>query len=92
MPDDVILGIVGETLARPEYRRGVILDGVVRTVPQAEGLEKVFDELHRKLDAVISFEIDNDEIVQRLGGHLSLASGRAGETTFLVRIEVQGAA
>lgn len=68
VPDDVILGIVGETLARPEYRRGVILDGVVRTVPQAEGLEKVFDGLHRKLDAVISFEIDNDEIVQRLGG------------------------
>lgn len=68
VPDDVILGIVGEALAKPEYQRGVILDGVVRTVPQAEGLKKVLASLNRKLDAVLSFEIDNDEIVQRLGG------------------------
>jgi adenylate kinase len=68
VPDDVILGIVGEALARADYERGVILDGVVRTVPQAEGLRKVLAGLNRKLDAVLSFEIDNDEIVQRLGG------------------------
>ena len=67
VPDDVILGIVGEALARPEYSRGVILDGVVRTVPQAEGLERVFSSLKRKLHAVLAFEIDGDEIVQRLG-------------------------
>ena len=68
VPDDVILGIVGDVLAKPEYQRGVILDGVVRTVPQAEGLKKVLGGLQRKLDAVLSFEIDNDEIVQRLSG------------------------
>ena len=68
VPDDVILGIVGEALASPDYQRGVILDGVVRTVPQAEGLKQVLNGLNRKLDAVLSFEIDNDEIVQRLGG------------------------
>ena len=66
VPDDVILGIVGETLQRREYASGVILDGVVRTVPQAEGLRKVFGGLQRKLDAVLSFEIDNEEIVRRL--------------------------
>lgn len=66
VPDDVILGIVGEELAKPEYARGVILDGVVRTVPQAEGLEAVFDKMNRHLDAVLSFDIDNDEIVRRL--------------------------
>lgn len=68
VPDELILGIVGETLAKPEYQRGVILDGVVRTVPQAEGLKKVLGGLKRKLNAVLSFEIDNDEIVQRLSG------------------------
>jgi len=66
VPDDVILGIVGETLARKEFKRGVILDGVVRTVPQAEGLTKVFKGMKRKLDAVLAFEIENDEIVRRL--------------------------
>ena len=40
VPDSVILGIVGEELAQPQYASGVILDGVVRTVPQAEGLEQ----------------------------------------------------
>src|SRR2546423_6819392 len=41
VPDSVILGIVREELARPEYSEGVVLDGVVRTVPQAQGLEKM---------------------------------------------------
>jgi adenylate kinase len=66
VPDDVILGIVGETLTKREYKRGVILDGVVRTVPQAEGLTKVFKKMKRKLDAVLAFEIENEEIVRRL--------------------------
>jgi adenylate kinase len=68
VPDEVILGIVGETLARPEYGKGVILDGVVRTVPQAEGLERVLKSLKRKLDVVLLFDIDGDEIVERLTG------------------------
>jgi adenylate kinase len=66
VPDDVILGIVGEALARPEYARGAILDGVVRTVPQAEGLERVLKPMNRTVDAVLNFDIDNDEIVRRL--------------------------
>jgi adenylate kinase len=68
VPDDVILGIVGEALAKPEFRKGVILDGVVRTVPQAEGLERVLKGLDRKLDVVLLFDIDGDEIISRLGG------------------------
>lgn len=68
VPDDVILGIVGETLKRPEFANGVILDGVIRTVPQAEGLEKVLASLDRELDAVLCFEIEGKEIEKRLGG------------------------
>ena len=66
VPDDVILGIMKETLRRPEMARGAILDGVVRTVPQAEGLERVLRELDRGVDAVILFEVPDDEIVRRL--------------------------
>lgn len=67
VPDDVILGIMKDTLSKPEYAPGVILDGVVRTVPQAEGLERVFSELGRRVDVVLAFDIDNEEIVRRLG-------------------------
>jgi adenylate kinase len=74
VPDDVILGIVGEALTMPQYTKGAILDGVVRTVPQAEGLERVFKGMHRKLDAVLSFDIDNDEIVRRLSGRTVCAN------------------
>jgi len=66
VPDAVILGIVKETLARPAYVRGVVLDGVVRTVPQAEGLERALEDLGRCVDAVLCFDIDNEEIVRRL--------------------------
>ena len=68
VPDDVILGIMKDTLAKSPYARGVLLDGVVRTVPQAEGLERVFSELGRSVDVVLAFDIDNEEIVRRLSG------------------------
>jgi adenylate kinase len=66
VPDTVILGIMKETLAKPAYSRGVILDGVVRTVPQAEGLDRLMRELGRRVDAVLCFDIDNEAIVERL--------------------------
>lgn len=67
VPDAVILGIMKEALARPVAANGVVLDGVVRTVPQAEGLDRVLSELGRTLDAVLVFEVDEDELVHRLG-------------------------
>jgi adenylate kinase len=68
VPDDVILGIVKEALQQPRFATGVVLDGVVRTVPQAEGLERVLADLGRRLDGVLVFDIDDDEIVRRIGG------------------------
>jgi adenylate kinase len=66
VPDDVILGIVREELAKSPYGRGVVLDGVVRTVPQAEGLSAALTSLGRKVDAVVSLEVPDEEIVRRM--------------------------
>lgn len=68
VPDDVILGIMKEALADRSAAPGAILDGVVRTVPQAEGLERVLSELGRSLDAVVMFEVPEEELVRRLSG------------------------
>lgn len=68
VPDAVILGIMKDALAGPENAKGVILDGVVRTVPQAEGLGKATKELGRKVDLVLMFDIADDELVARLSG------------------------
>ncbi len=69
--DDVILGIIKETLSQPAYANGAVLDGVVRTVPQAAGLEKVLHDLSRSLGAVLVFDIPDDEIVSRISGRLT---------------------
>jgi len=68
VPDSVILGIIGIALATPAYAKGTILDGVVRTVPQAEGLRDVLKKLGRKVDAVVAFDIPDAEIVRRMSG------------------------
>jgi adenylate kinase len=64
--DDIILGVVREELARPRAARGVVFDGVVRTVPQAEGVERLLAEQGRALDAVLFFDVTDDEILGRL--------------------------
>jgi adenylate kinase len=68
VPDSVILGIMKEVLASPSSRKGAILDGVVRTVPQADGLATMLAELGRKVDAYLLFDVDDDELVKRLSG------------------------
>jgi adenylate kinase len=68
VPDEVILGIVGEALSGDAARNGFILDGFPRTVAQAEGLGKMLDELGIRLDAVINISVEDDEIVRRLSG------------------------
>ena len=86
VPDDVILGIMKETLAKEEFSRGSLLDGVVRTTPQADGMTRVLRELGRKIDAVLVFDIADEELVQRLGGRTVCEqcqtpyTGRAGGT------------
>jgi adenylate kinase len=68
VPDAVILGIMKDALAQPAHAKGVILDGVVRTVPQAEGLAQATRELGRAVDVVLAFEIADDALIARLSG------------------------
>lgn len=64
VPDDIIIGIVSERLAQPDCAAGFILDGVPRTLPQAEALAS----LGIAIDFVIEIDVPDDEIVRRLGG------------------------
>jgi adenylate kinase len=70
VPDDVILGIMKEALGGPGAAKGAILDGVVRTIPQAEGLEDVLKQLGKSLGAVLVFEIPDDELVRRISSRV----------------------
>ena len=68
VPDEAIIGMVLERLGELDCAGGFVLDGFPRTVPQAEALERRLQELGRPLDAVVSFEIDEDELRDRLAG------------------------
>jgi adenylate kinase len=65
--DEIIMGVVREELAKPAAAKGVIFDGVVRTIPQAEGVTSLLDELGRKMDFVLFFDLPDAEILGRLG-------------------------
>ena len=72
VPDEVVIGLAREKLARPECSRGYILDGFPRTVAQAEALDRMFQETRSPgLDHVVSFDVPNAEIILRLSGRRS---------------------
>ena len=64
VPDEVIIGIIVERLAEPDCQNGYILDGVPRTIAQAEAMEQA----GITFDKVISLEVSDEEIEQRMTG------------------------
>ena len=66
VPDSVILGILQDVMTSPATQKGAILDGAVRTVPQAQGLATMLGEIGKKVDKVLLFDVDDDELVKRL--------------------------
>ena len=64
VPDDVIIGVITDRLAEPDCANGYILDGIPRTIAQAEALEKA----GINFDDVISIEISDQEIEERMAG------------------------
>lgn len=71
VPDELIVAMVKETLAAMPADRGVVFDGFPRTVPQAEALDLVLEELDRKVDSVVVLEADDDVLVKRIAGRRS---------------------
>jgi adenylate kinase len=68
VPDDVIVGMIGERIDSSEAADGFILDGFPRTVPQAEALAAKLSELGRDLTGVLLIDADEQEVMRRLGG------------------------
>ena len=84
VPDEVMIGIVRECLAQEEIERGFILDGFPRTVAQAEALTQLSEEQKRPIEHVISIEVSQDELLQRLAGRRQL-EGRHDDTDEAIR-------
>lgn len=66
VPDQIIIDMIKDELKKPELANGYVLDGFPRTVPQAEALDKLFEDMGQKLDATLVLEVPNEELVKRL--------------------------
>ena len=64
VPDEVVIGIIQERLAKDDCKNGFVLDGFPRTIPQAEALDK----MGVVIDKVIDIEVPDDKIVERMSG------------------------
>lgn len=72
--DDIVLGLVKERVSQEDCASGFILDGFPRTIPQADSLMSLLDKIGKKIDAVISLEVDNQELIARLSGRRTCPS------------------
>ena len=72
--DEVVLGIIRERLATPDTRKGFILDGFPRNIPQAQALDQLLEELARPIELVVLIEVDFDTLMQRMTGRRTCLS------------------
>ena len=82
VPDQVMLGLVRETLETDPGAPGFILDGFPRTLPQAEALDQTLADIGRPLSGIGVLEVEDEAIVKRLGGRRSCPQCGAVYNTF----------
>ena len=68
--DDIMVGMIRNRLRRPDCEPGFIIDGFPRTVPQADALDGLMDELDKRFDRVIYLKVPVEELLDRLSGRL----------------------
>ncbi|WP_424630881.1 adenylate kinase [Bradyrhizobium sp. SYSU BS000235] len=66
VPDEVVVGIIADRIDEPDARKGFILDGFPRTVPQAEALDELLKKKHVKLDAVVELRVNESALIARV--------------------------
>jgi adenylate kinase len=76
VPDAVVVGIVSQRIEEPDARKGFILDGFPRTVPQAEALDRMLQEHGIALDAVVELQVDEDALVRRIENRIAETKAR----------------
>ena len=83
VPDEIVLAVLKDRLDAPDVASGVILDGFPRTTAQAEALDALLEARGQKIDAAVSLEVDDAEMVTRISGRFTCAGcGEGYHDTF----------
>jgi adenylate kinase len=80
VPDELVIGIVEERIKEKDCHTGFLLDGFPRTIPQAQSLEVVLQKMDKRIEHVVSLEVPDDVIHERMKGR-----GRADDSPATVQ-------
>lgn len=90
VPDALVVGIIATRIDKDDCRKGFILDGFPRTVAQAEALDLMLRDKDMTLDHVISLEVDDEAMVERICGRFTCTRCGAGYHERFQRPQVEG--
>ena len=76
VPDEVVVAIIADRIGQDDAKRGFVLDGFPRTVPQAEALDRLLKERGLKLDGVIELKVDEGILVKRIENRVAEMTAR----------------
>jgi adenylate kinase len=88
VPDELMIELIRERLAREDARQGFVLDGFPRTMPQAEALDAALRELGRELDLVLELQVPEAVSLERLLGRARI-EGRSDDTPEAIRTRLE---
>jgi adenylate kinase len=76
VPDDVVVAIIADRIGQPDARRGFVLDGFPRTVPQAQALDRLLAKRGLKLDGVVDLKVNEGILVKRIENRVAEMTAR----------------
>ena len=76
VPDEVVVAIIADRVDQPDAKRGFVLDGFPRTVPQAQALDRLLAQRGLRLDGVIEFEVDENILLKRIENRVAEMTAR----------------
>jgi adenylate kinase len=88
VPDNVILSMIKEELAKPEAQQGAVLDGFPRTAVQAELVDRTLAERGQRLNHILLLDVPEEELVRRMTGRAA-HEGRSDDTPEAIRTRLQ---
>lgn len=83
--DEVVVDMVAETIDKPEFTNGYILDGFPRTVAQSEAFDELLEKRSEKVDAFVAMEVPDDELISRL---VNRGQGREDDTPDKIKVRL----
>jgi adenylate kinase len=86
VPDETVVELVVDELQKEKYNNGVILDGFPRTVTQAKALDSFFEENNKKVDAFLTLDVPENELITRI---LSRGEGRTDDTPEKIKTRLE---